>query len=505
MIEDNKTGDASDKDHKMMGRFEDYFDKSDDDDDEKDEKHSKKKSKKAGKNERQDKADKKEVAEASKVEEISEDESRQIVEDYAEARTEDLKEDLAEAEPDSVEEAVALANAALLETIQENEAGTEEELDAALAETIEDLELDEEAEPDDAEEEDNAATTTAAQTTPPVPPVPPVPVSPLPPTPTTPPMPPGPGLQPPMPPLGPPSPNVLAQPTPTSVDTWAPNRRRAGELLLVGAVGYLIGRRRGRIKTEARLLPVQEKLEHEVKDLHDKVAEREAKIRKLAAEKIIQQPEVARSALINKIESRLERKQQATAEQPEAALPRPETPFGRPEALGKFALPGPELVREAEPRREAEPLPRSTEAMPLPELLGVADKIERNNISVKEMYENGQLDDLGLRRVVQEYLRGNNIERILSENLKAVETMESLPDNRAAAQDSGGQTYGSAAYPSLPADHPLNAQYAKPAPSASQSVDRTSQKQPSLLAQNQTAVIVGVVSAVIILLIVILV
>lgn len=521
MMEDNKTGDASDRDRKMMGQFESYADKSDDDKDKKKEKDSKKKSKKeakagfleqskddkkAEKNEREDKANRKEIAEAVKVEELSEDESKKIVEDYAVARTEDLKEDLAEAEPDSVEEAVALANAALLETIQENEASTEEELDAALAETIEDLELDTEAEEQAEDEEDQPAATTTTTPALPVSPVPPMPSPAMPPTPPAPPGP-GPGPRPPLPPIGPSSPNVLAAPAATTADIWRPNRRRAGQLLLVGAVGYLIGRRRGRIKAEERLLPVQEKLENEVKSLHDKVAEREAKIRKLAAEKVIAQPEVSRPALIEKIESRLERKKATVAEQAavepeaEAAMPRPETPLVRPEALGKFALPGAELIRESEPKRETEPLPRSTETMTMPELIGVADKIEKNNISVKEMYENGRLDALGLRRVVQEYLRGNNIDRILSENLRPIETIERLPNNPAASQSPVAQSSGAMAYPSLPADHPLNAQYAKPAIPTSQSY-QTGQSPPNLLAQNQTAIVAGVAAALIILLLI---
>ena len=65
--------------------------------------------------------------------------------------------------------------------------------------------------------------------------------------------------------------------------------RRHGEtsgLVVGGILGYLIGRRRGRIKTERRLLPIQNNLENQVKDLHETVDVKEREIRGLAADKI---------------------------------------------------------------------------------------------------------------------------------------------------------------------------------------------------------------------------
>jgi hypothetical protein len=54
--------------------------------------------------------------------------------------------------------------------------------------------------------------------------------------------------------------------------------------LIGGIVGYLIGRRRGRIKTEKRLLPIQKKLRKEVTNLQWQLQAKETKIRQVAAE-----------------------------------------------------------------------------------------------------------------------------------------------------------------------------------------------------------------------------
>lgn len=496
--------------------------------------------KKPEKNERPDDDDKpekepddsKEASEDLKDDELSTEEAKEAVEQYVEARAEDLKEDLENAQPDSVEEAVALADAALIEAIQEQEVADEAALDAVLAETIEELGLESEEIASDDEQEvevvndlnDNeeadplAATTATSTSTPtssptqPTPPVPPTP--PIPPTPPVPPTP-APGGHPPSPtpspgphfgnpPFGPPSPNTM--PTPgtgaASVDVWRPNRRRAGDMLLGGIVGYLIGRRRGRIKTEARLLPIQEKLEKDVKSLHDAVAERETKIRQLAAEKVMAQPEAARPVIIEKLESRMERKraQEAERERPIEKSAASELPK-RPETIGRFIMPRAEVAPQIRP----ETLTKSTETMTMPELLAVADRIERDGISVKEMYDAGRLDAVGLRRVVNEYLKGERLDKVLTENLRLPETYERYiePSIDTPATAAGAGTTLNTTSKGTPE---IPDQYAAPQPRTPLPPENTpyTPQRKQGLSQNKVAIVTGAGAAIIILILLVL-
>jgi hypothetical protein len=181
----------------------------------------------------------------------------------------------------------------------------------------------------------------------------------------------------------------------------------AGAALLGGIIGYLVGRRRGRIKTEKKLLPVQRKLEHEVRVAHVQLLDSELRVRRLAAEKA-------------QFAGNKERLQKGTAPperlQPGVRESRPQlNKPDRAEHVGKVLMRA-EAVRGGRPEVAAGlhgVEPERVRTMSLRELLPVADKILVEGSSLRKIYESRLLGERGLRRLVAEYLRGKDIRKQL--------------------------------------------------------------------------------------------
>lgn len=359
-----------------------------------------------------------EESEIESLEQLDSEETEYVVAEYIQARTDELSEEHdAIPAPDVEAKAAAEANTAFLENLREaNEEApveSDEALDEILSETAKELGLPtpEAGEPESTPDEELEEASSV--------PVPPSGSS----TRTT------------FPPIGG-EPAPAEKPAPTERTVYVENRRKqAANLLVGGAVGYLIGRRRGRIKTEKRLLPVQEKLKKQVSTLHGKIAEREEQIRNLASEKVRNSPETKDKPTVQKPEVRIP-ENSAIAEK--LATPKP----SKLEKLVKTIIPPIERAPEKTERREI----KRADELALPELLAVAKRMEFHGVAVDQLYERGRIDSLGLRRAVDEFLQGRQFEAALIENMHRYESPEYLKvaavQAGGAGQAGGGNSYG---------------------------------------------------------------
>lgn len=356
------------------------------------------------------------------IETLTDDETKLAATEYLDATDNDVAQ-AAEAVADDSPEAAGIEaqqtlREKLREKIEETAAVDEELLEEAVAEARAELGIDEAIEEDDPEATTMPVAAThggGGQTPPPRPPAPSMPaggVSPLPPVPPV------------FPPIGgaatPSAPQAVGNVLQPNPNVLPQRHNRGGDILLGGIIGYLIGRRRGRIKTEGRLAPIQEKLEKEVAELHGKIAEKEERIRTIATAASAEKPEVA-----PKMAERIRERRERVAVSPET-IPKAAT---LPERIARVIIPKPEI----------QPSQKSVETLTVPELLRVAQKVEIEGTTLKRMYEVGRMDAVGLRRVVKEYLRDGKYEKRLFENLQSIETNpEFLPVAPGSIQNDGG-------------------------------------------------------------------
>jgi hypothetical protein len=367
----------------------------------------------------------------------------------ADARTQEVSEELNSAEPDSVDEFVALADAVFLESLKdlasEDTEVTPELIEAAFDEALDDLSLDDnpveaaDAPPDllepaevaDVPTDDDELDPNAPPVAPVIPPTPPV----VPPVPQS-----GPNIIPPNPPVplpsggaaynyGPPpiGPNFNQNPNTANSPNVAPVivqeiYNQHSDLLLGIIVGYLIGRRGGRKRTEKKLIPKIDKLEEQVKTLHDTILEKEVKIRKIARENA---EEIKRKLELNSavapVSAALILERRKTRKEVKETLKRREILASDPgvEKIGKFSLPALKVFHE---RRlpdgtENSPLRKRVEVMNTFELLEKVEGLVIHDLRVTEMYHRGRLSDDALRQITREYLRSGPYEQTFFQEL----------------------------------------------------------------------------------------
>lgn len=411
---------------------------------------------------------------------LSDDESQYAVNAIVDGRQEEVEAELSEAQKGSPEEIEAAASAALLDAVQEHiEAGepAEQAIESAAEETlaeIEDManeasaEVTGETEPpqeaidEDTEDEpdDPLATANAAAQLQPQPPRPII----------------RPMVVPPPPPPGGPN-----NPTPPSSQTYhvphfgaapnpnaAPNtqttterrKHRAGDMLVGGVVGYLIGRRRGRIKTEARLLPIQEKLERQVTDLQKAIDEKETEVRSSAREKLV--PKVA------SVEKNHQTATELAPEHVAAAVKLPGIEMIEPatetrQETSQDVLPEvqkPERILTQEKMVDWK-IASFAEVLTMAATIEVHVKHQRRNI--RELFERGSISKEEVRRLVVEYARGGSREA-LQPRLKEIEANELAPEfdkprefgDSGSSQSGGSSSNDQASVSALPYPQPVD-------------------------------------------------
>jgi hypothetical protein len=199
------------------------------------------------------------------------------------------------------------------------------------------------------------------------------------------------------------------------------DRNPLGDMLIGGIIGYFIGRRRGRIKTEKKLLPVQKKLERQVEQLRQDITDKEYQIRAAAK----QYRRASARSVPEKFVAAVEKRSLALTEQSPVKMmerPRsfstetPQTGEKAPERLGHLTV---EAAGSRQPVRSEKPEPpelamdRKVLTMNRVELLKLSEKIEVNGTSLRQIYETKLVGEQGLRRLVNEHLSGGDVKRRL--------------------------------------------------------------------------------------------
>jgi hypothetical protein len=248
-----------------------------------------------------------------------------------------------------------------------------------------------------------------------------------------------------------------------------------------GIVGYLIGRRRGRIKTEKKLLPVQKKLEQQVEDLHWQIKAKESQIRKVAAEKVRQEGPVAVEALVAKRAAKAE-KQKETVPAMGAFERFKEVRQKAPEANILHAAKAPEHIghmlmtaesvpailpsterastktNKAEFKANAEKAApalseKAVETLNRAELLQLSERIVVEGSSLRQIYETHLVGERGLRRLIIEHLRGGDMAKALKREITEreidFERDPAMRDIASADSGPGGNAGGTSGTSSL--------------------------------------------------------
>ena len=196
------------------------------------------------------------------------------------------------------------------------------------------------------------------------------------------------------------------------------NRSRRKHLLVGGIVGYIIGRRAGRKRTERKLNPDMEKLEYQVSQLHDAVLAKEEQIRGLARVNFLTTGPLS-NLEVEEINSR--RKSKAEVKNAVKARERMiHSKSATIETIGSLNMKSLKIFHEKRltPENSSTQERKSVETMTKNELIEVLGDLEVNGVTVLEMFKSGRIKEPALRQIAKKYLRGGNYEKTLFEELR---------------------------------------------------------------------------------------
>lgn len=189
--------------------------------------------------------------------------------------------------------------------------------------------------------------------------------------------------------------------------------KRGADLLVGGIVGYLIGRRSGRIKAETRFEPVQKTFEKQIKDLHQKIYLHENKIRILTSENLAREGKDKRLNITEKVNKKTRKILDSYKKEPPKISTVIESDFVHDTIKSR----GKDIANDKQVwlmKRESklasailakiESLPGNSKAnvqkMPTPDLLKVESSLQVNGVTAKQIFEQNHLNTYELRRIV---------------------------------------------------------------------------------------------------------